>query len=145
MTLQENLELDVVQLICCSWATNFENKSEFVRYLRDVCYKRCTYIPSHYFTGGLITDGRLFAHVVEGPSAEVRKLHSKILSDQRNNRVQTLQHTLVHVRLFGPWPLAFLRVDALPHVAALNAQSTPVERRKASISILRAFRPVLIE
>lgn len=145
MTLQEMLDSDIVHLIYCSQAVKFGDKSEFERVLRDILDQSWSHNLLHEITGGLVTDGRMFAHVVEGPSAAVRNLYTKIRGDRRHHRVLTLQHTLVHVRLFDLQPLAVLRVDALPHVTALSARSTSVERRRACISILKAFRPVLSE
>ena len=139
------LEIDIIHLIYCSHVINSENNSEFERNLRDITDQGWFRNSLHDITGGLVTDGRMFAHVVEGPSAAVRDLFAKIMGDRRHHRVLTLQHTLVHVRLFDLQPLAFLRVGALPHVTALNARSTPVERRQACISVLKAFRPMLSE
>ena len=86
----------------------------------------------------------MFAHVVEGPSAAVNDLYAKLLRDKRHNRIVALQHILIHVRLFGVWPLAFLRVGAMPHTRTLDARSTPAELRRASVSVLKACRPILL-
>ena len=134
----------VVQLIYCSHAAGFENKAELERDLRDVLDRSRAYNPLHEITGALMADGEVFAHVIEGPSVAVADLYSKIRLDQRHNRVLTLQHTLVHVRLFNSWPIAFLRVGNIRHVRTLHDQSRPAEFRKASVSILKAFRPILL-
>lgn len=141
---QVDLGLDNVQLIYCSHATGFENKSQFEGHLRDILSRSHAYNPLHEITGALMTDGNMFAQVVEGPSAAVRTLYSSIARDKRHAKVLTLQHTLVHVRLFSFWPVALLRVDAVPGVGALDARSTPMELRRASISILKALRPILL-
>ena len=135
---------DIVQLIYCSHATNSENKAEFERNLFDILDWSQAYNALHDITGALMTDGSMFAQVVEGPSVAVKDLYAKIMRDKRHDRVLTLQHTLVHVRLFGLWPAAFLRVGAMPHARGLHARSTPAELRKASVSILKAFRPILL-
>lgn len=137
--------LDVVQLIYCSHVAKAENKSEFERDLFDILDRSHAYNSLHDITGALMTDGRMFAHVVEGPPAAVKNLYAKLMRDKRHNRVLMLQHTLVHVRLFGPWPVALLRVGAMPHARILDAQSTPVELRKVAICVLRAFRPLLLK
>lgn len=138
-------KFDIVQLIYCSHSVDFENKAEFERNLRDVLDHSQAYNTLHDITGALMTDGEMFAHVVEGPSAAVENLYSKIVRDKRHNRVLMLQYTLVHVRLFDLWPIAFLRVGTIRHVRTLDAQSTPGEIRKASVSILKAFRPILLK
>ena len=144
MNRQTDLGLDIVQIIYCSHASNSGNKVEFECDVRDILGHSRAYNPLHEITGGLMTDGRMFAHVIEGPSAAVRKLHAKIMRDKRHTRVLTLQHTLIHVRLFSFWPVTFLRADTIPDVRALDARSTPVEMRKASTSILMALRPILL-
>ena len=136
---------DIVQLIYCSYATHSENKSEFERDLRNILDHSRFYNPLHEIAGALMTDGGMFAHVIEGPSTAVENLYSKIARDQRHDRVLVLQRTVVHVRLFNLWPNAFLRVGAIGHARTLNARSTPVELRKASVSILKAFRPILLK
>ena len=140
-----DFSLDVVQIICCSHATNSEDKLEFERDLRDVLEHSRAYNPSHDITGALTTDGDMFAQVIEGPSAAVANLYSKIMRDKRHDRVLTLQHTVVHVRLFDLRPMAFLRVDTVRHARTLDARSAPAELRRASISILKAFRPILLK
>ena len=99
-------EFSIVQLIYCSHATMDENKVGFERDLFDILDRSHVYNPSHDITGALLTDGRMFAHVVEGPSTAVEELYAKIMRDKRHNRVLTLQHVLVHVRLFALWPAA---------------------------------------
>ena len=136
-------DLSIAQLIFCSRVTYPENKPKFERDLRDILDRSQAYNPVHDITSVLVTDGAVFAHVIEGPAATVGDLYPKIVRDKRHDRILTLQHVLVHVRLFDPQPAAFLRVGTLPHVRALNARSTPAELRQASISILKACRPIL--
>lgn len=147
MTSREGLgsDFDIVQLIYCSHAVNNGNKLEFERNLGDILDRSQTYNSLHDITSTLLTDGDMFAQVVEGVLAAVEDLYAKIMRDKRHNRVLTLQHTLVHVRLFGRWPAAFLRVGAMPYGRTLDARSTPAELRKASISILKACRPILLK
>lgn len=137
-------EFDIVQLIYCSEVANYGCDLEFERGLRGILGHSLAYNPLRDITGVLMTDGRRFAHVVEGPQAAVSQLYSRIMRDKRHNRVMTLQHAVVHVRLFGAWPAAFLRVGTMTHVAALSARSTPTELRKASGSVLMASRPILL-
>ena len=146
MTSHRNLDcsFDIEQLIFCSHAANAGDKPGFERDLRDILDHGRTCNLLHDITGALMTDGSMFAHVIEGPSVALKHLYPKIMRDQRHNRVLTLQHTLVHVRLFGLWPVAFLRVGAMHHAAALNARSRPVELRNASVCILKALRPILL-
>jgi hypothetical protein len=138
-------DLDIVQLIYCSHAANSGNKAEFERDLFDILDHSQAYNPLHEITGALMTDGDMFAQVVEGPSAAVKILYAKIMRDKRHHGVLTLQHTLVHVRLFGLWPTAFLRVGAMPHARTLDARSTPSELREVSVCLLKAFRPILLK
>ena len=138
-------EFSIVQLVYCSHAAMAGDKTSFERDLFDILGHSHTCNPLHDITGALLTDGSMFAHVVEGPSAAVKKLHAKIMRDKRHNRVLALQHTLIHVRLFDLRPLAFLRVDAIAQVRTLNARSTSAELRNASVSILKACRPILLK
>lgn len=144
MHKQMNSSFRIVQLIYCSHVTASEAGLEFERDLRDILDHSQAYNSSHEITGALMTDGGMFAHVVEGPSVAVMDLYSKVRRDKRHNRVLTLHHTLVHVRLFSFWPITFLRVKTIPDARALNARSTPTELRRAYVSILKAFRPVLL-
>lgn len=139
-----NSSFGIVQTIYCSHATNSERKSEFESDLRDIIDHSFMYNSLHEISGALVTDGNMYGQVVEGPPAAVKDLCTKIMRDKRHSRVLVLQHTLVHVRLFDFWPIAFIRVGAMPHATALNARSTPTELRKASISILKAFQPMLL-
>lgn len=136
--------LSIVQLIYCSRATKFKDSAEFEHNLRGILDCSRAYNPSHDITGVLMTDGEMFAHVVEGPPAAVRALHFKIISDKRHENVTIVQRTLVHVRLFSLWPMAFMRVRRICHVRALSAQSPPAELRKAFVSIMNTFWPMLL-
>lgn len=146
MTLHREFgsEFGIVQLIYCSHAVNSGNKPEFERDLADILDRSHDYNAWHDITGALMTDSAMFAHVVEGPSVAVKELYAKIMRDKRHNRVLTLQHVLVHVRLFALWPVAFLRVDPMLYAGTLDARSTPAELRQASISIVNACRPLLL-
>ena len=137
--------LDIMQIIYCSHAANSEDKSQFERDLRDILDHSQAYNPSHDITGALTTDGDMFAHVIEGPSVAVANLYAKIMRDKRHDRALTLQHTLVHVRLFNLWPMAFLRVGTIRHTRTLDARSAPAELRRAAIFILKTFRPILLK
>ena len=137
-------EFSIVQLIYCSHATKAGDKADFERDLLDILDHSHAYNPMHDITGALLTDGRMFAHVVEGPSTAVEELYAKIMRDKRHNRVLTLQHVLVHVRLFALWPAAFLRVGAMSHARTLDTRSTSAELGKASVTILKACRPILL-
>ena len=136
--------LSIEQIIYCSRARNFAESLEFESDVRDILDHSRTYNALHDITGALMTDGEMFAHIVEGPAAVAGTLYSKIINDRRHGNVTTLQRILVHVRLFNSWPIAFMRVKNIPCIRALNARSGPAALRKASIAILKAFRPVLL-
>lgn len=137
-------EFSVVQLVYCSHAAMAGNRAGLERDLSDILDHSRACNPLHDITGALLTDGDMLAHVIEGPSAAVRSFHARIMRDKRHDRVLVLQHALVHVRLFGMWPLAFLRVGALSHARTLDARSTPAELRNASVSVLKACRPIFL-
>lgn len=145
MTLRKSLvsDLGIMQLIYCSHATHPENKPRFEHDVRDILEHSRVYNLRHDITGALMTDGGMFFHVIEGVPAALGTLYSKVMRDSRHDGIVVLQHTLVHVRLFDPWPLAFLRVGTMLHAKALHARSTPLELRTVTISILKAFRPLL--
>ena len=67
-------EFDVVQLIYCSDAVNCGNSPEFERDLDDILDRSQAYNSLHDITGALMTDGSMFAHVVEGTPAAVKAL-----------------------------------------------------------------------
>lgn len=140
--MENNLSIE--QIMYCSRAKNFARSLEFERDIRDILDHSRAYNPLHDITGALMTDGEMFAHVVEGPAAAVRTLYSQITNDKRHGNITTLQRVLVHVRLFNSWPIAFMRVKNIPWARALDAQSGPAALRKASVAILKAFRPVLL-
>lgn len=137
-------KFDIIQLFYCSHVSNSGNNLQLERDLGDILDHSHAYNSLRDITGALLTDGSMFAHVVEGPSAAVKDLYAKIRRDKRHDRVLTLQHVLVHVRLFSLWPVAFLRVGAMLHARALDARSTPAELREASVAILKACRPILL-
>lgn len=137
-------DFDIVQLIYCSRAINLGNKIKFERDLHDILDCCRSYNPLHDITSALLTDGEFFAQVIEGPSVAVEHLHSRIIRDERHDRIVVLLHLLVHVRLFKSCPIAFSRVERIPHARGLTAQSKPNELRKASIFVLKALRPVLL-
>ena len=136
---------DIVQIIYCSHATHAEVKSDFERDVRDILDHSRTYNLLHEITSALMTDGGMFAHVIEGPAVAVENLYFRVARDPRHDRVLMLQRTVVHVRLFNLWPITFLRVGTLGHTRMLDAWNTPTELRKASISILKAFRPMFLK
>ena len=140
--MENNLSIE--QIIYCSRAENFAKSLELENDIRDILDHSRAYNTLHDITGALMTDGEMFAHVVEGPATAARTLYSKIINDRRHGNITTLQHVLVHVRLFKFWPIAFTKVKIIPHVRALNAQSAPAALRKAAASVLKAFRPVLL-
>ena len=135
---------DIVQLIYCSRAAHSGVSVLLERDIQDILAFGQIRNFLHEITGALMTDGKMFAHALEGPIGAVEDLHSRITRDKRHSGVVTLQHVPVHVRLFNHWPIAFIRVKSLHHLSTLNAQSTPAELRKASVSILKAFRPALL-
>ena len=147
MTLPKKLasDLGIMQLIYCSHVAHSENDSEFEHDVRDILEHSRTYNLLHDITGALLTDGDMFFHVIEGVPAALETLHSKVMRDRRHDGIVVLQHTLVHVRLFDPWSLAFLRIGTLLHARALHARSTPLELRTVTVSILKAFRPMFFE
>lgn len=138
-------DLDVRQLIYCSHAVHSENKLEFEHDMHDILDHSRTYNRLHDITGALLTDGDMFFHVIEGVPAALGTLFSKVMRDSRHDGIVVLQHTVVHVRLFDPWPLAFLRISTALHARALHAHSTPLELRTVTVSILKAFRPMFFE
>ena len=136
--------LDIMHLIYCSRATSSENKEDFESNLRDISSQSRTYNSLHEITGALMTDGEMFAQVIEGPISAVSAMYTKIVNDQRHESIIELQKALVHVRLFNFWPLALLRMKKIHYVRTLNPQSTLKDLRKVSIYILKSFRPVIL-
>lgn len=137
-------KFDIVQLIYCSRAAHSKDSASVKSDVKDIITLGQVYNFLHEITGALMTDGEMFAQVIEGPAVAVENLYSKIAKDKRHSNVMTLQRIPIHVRLFNYWPIAFIRVESMHYVRTLNAQSTLAELREASVSILKAFRPVLL-
>lgn len=137
-------ELDIVQLIYCSHAIQYKDNVLFENDIKDTLIYGQIYNFMHEITGAIMTDGEMFAQVIEGPRIAVENLYSKILKDKRHSNIIKIQHTTTHVRLFNYWPIAFIKVKDMSYIRGLNDQSTLRELREASISIMKAFRPVLL-
>ena len=97
----------------------------------------------HGITGALLFDGKMVAHVIEGPWTDVQQLYSNITRDPRHHSIVPLQCAVTNVRLFGSWSLAFVEVEHMPYADSINMHSTPMVLRKACISVLQSFRPLL--
>jgi len=147
MTFAKKLDqnLNIVQLIYCSQVRSRKNKKIFERDIGDILIQSRICNPLYDITSALLSDGKFFAHVIEGPPNSVTKLYSNIVYDQRHDNVILLQYTVVNVRLFYHWRMAYVEIDRLSHVDKLNIQSTPADLRKARISILKSFRPIFLD
>lgn len=137
--------INVVQLIYCSNARVGRNCKTIKQNISNIVNQSRIRNPSYNITGALLSDGKFFAQVVEGPPNSVRQLYSNIVYDKRHANVILLQYVVINVRLFHRWPMAYVDVDELSHVDKLSIQSTPAELRKACVSILKSFRAVLLD
>ncbi len=137
-------EFDIVQLIYCSHRVHSKSNVSLERDTEDIVVFGQIHNFLYDITGALMTDGEMFAQVIEGPAIAVENLYSKITKDKRHSSIVRLQHVPTYIRLFNHWPIAFIRVESMHYVRTLSARSTSNELRKASASILKAFRPVLL-
>lgn len=95
-------------------------------------------------TGALLTDKVSFAQVAEGSVASIDGMYSDITDDKRHHGVELLQYVVTHVRLLPLRALAFVEVGRIPRIDEINGHSTPLDRRKACLSVLAALRPLLL-
>ena len=135
----------VAQLIYCSFARNCNTKKIFAENINDIFTQSGICNSLYNITSALLSDGEFFAHVIEGPPSSVTKLYSNIIHDTRHSNITLLQHAVVNVRLFSYWPIVYVEVDRIPHIDNLGVRSTPVDLRKARVSILKSFRPILLD
>lgn len=59
-------------------------------------------------TGALMSAGRYFAQVLEGPEAAVDEIMAGIRRDPRHQKIVTLREERVEKRAFSQWSLAYL-------------------------------------
>ena len=83
-------------------------------------------------TGLLITGGRRFLQVLEGPAPAVKTIFGRIERDPRHFAIVVLEHQPIQERSFGDWSMG--------HVAGA-ADGGPLEQLLAPIDdlILRAY------
>lgn len=67
---------------------------------------------SRGITGIIITTGRLFYQIIEGPEVEVRALYARISDDERHAEVLVLGEELTDHRLFPDWAMRKLELGA---------------------------------
>jgi len=134
----------IVQLVYCSCIVNPQDANRLKQDIDDVVRHAQVENARLGITGALLTDRASFAQVIEGPAASIEGMYSRIADDKRHHGVELLQYVTTHVRLLPLWPLAFVEVGRIPDVARINGRSTPLDRRRACLSVLAAFRPLLL-
>ncbi len=136
------IEPGIVQLILCSRIADPQDANRLERDIDHIV--RCAQAENARLelTGALLTDRASFAQVIEGPIASIEGMYSRIADDKRHQGVELLQYNTTHVRLLPLWPLAFVEVDCTPGIGRINGRDTPLDRRKACISVLAALRPL---
>ena len=91
-------------------------------------------------TGLLLSDGRRFVQVLEGPSASVRETFRRIMLDPRHRDVEVVRDGEVAEREFGTWSMADRRRGA--RAAAIDARLRQL-LRWASPELRAAFIDLL--
>lgn len=138
------IEPGIVQLILCSRVADPQDANRLEQNIDHIVSHAQVENARLEVTGALLTDRTSFAQVIEGPIASIEDMYSRITDDKRHQGVELLQYVTTHVRLLPLWPLAFVEVDRIPGVGRINARDTPLDRRKACISVLAALRPLLL-
>ena len=134
----------IVQLICCSRIVDPLDANRLEQDINDILQQGQVGNSRLGITGALLTDRTSFAQVLEGPTASIESMYSKLVDDERHYGNELLLYVGTHVRLF-PWSaLAFVKVDHMPGVDGINGQSTLLDRRKAYLSVMAALRPLLL-
>ncbi len=144
ITSTSAIESEIVQLVLCSRITNPQDANRLEQDIDHIMRHGRTENARLGITGALLTDRTSFAQVIEGPIASIEGMYSRIADDKRHHGVELLQHVITHVRLLPFWALAFVEVGRIPGIGRVNGCNTPLDRRKACISVLAALRPLLL-
>jgi len=134
----------IVQLICCSRIVDPLDANRLEQDIDDMLQHGQVENPRLEITGALLTDRTSFVQVLEGPTTSIESMYSKFVDDERHYGNELLLYVGTHVRLFPLSALAFVEVDHIPDVARLNSRSTPLDRRRAYLSVMAALRPLLL-
>ncbi len=134
----------IVQLICCSRIVDPLDANRLEQHIEDILQHGQAENSRLEITGALLTDRASFVQVLEGPITPIESMYSKLLADERHYGNELLLYVGTHVRLFPRSALAFVEVDHIPGVAQLNSRSTPLDRRRAYLSVMAALRPLLL-
>lgn len=145
ITNTSTIEIGIVQIVYCSRIINPQDANRLEQDIDDIMRHAQAANAKLGITGALLTDGISFAQVAEGSVASITGMYSKIVDDERHHGVELLQYFTTHVRLLPLWPMAFVEVDRIPGIGRINGYSTPLDRRRACISVLAALRPLLLE
>lgn len=138
------IEHGTVQLIYCSRIAGPQDVNGLEQDIDHIMRHGQTENARLGITGALLTDRTSFAQVIEGPIASIEGMYSRIADDKRHHGVELLQYVTTHVRLLPFWALAFVEVDRIPGIGRVNGCNTPLDRRKACISVFAALRPLLL-
>ncbi len=134
----------IVQIIYCSRIVDPLDANRLEQDIKDILQHGRVRNSRLEITGALLTDRTSFAQVLEGPITSVGSMYSKLIDDERHYGNELLLYVGTHVRLFPRSALAFVEVDHIPGVAHLNSRSTPLDRRRAYLSVMAALRPLLL-
>lgn len=138
------IEVGIVQIVFCSLIADPQDIKSFERNTEEILRHARGKNARVGITGALLTDKASFAQVAEGPVASIKSMYSSVVDDKRHHSVELLQCVVTHVRLLPLRALAFAEVERIPRVDEINCRSTPLERRKACLSVLAALRPLLL-
>ena len=144
ITSTSSIELGIVQLVYCSRTVHPQNANRLEQDIDDIVHHARIKNARQGITGALLTDRTSFAQVAEGSVASIEGMYSRIVDDKRHYDVELLQYVTTHVRLLPLRPLAFVEVDHIPDISRINGRSTPLDRRRACISVLAALRSLLL-
>ena len=76
-------------------------------------------------SGALLVWQDTFVQVLEGDEARVRDLYATIASDQRHERVETLDEGVVSARAFGQWAMAHVSDEEGADLPAARGTEAP--------------------
>lgn len=138
------IEVGIVQMVFCSRVADPRDTSSLNENIKAIVRYSQIRNAKLGITGALLTDKTSFAQVAEGSAASIGNMYSSIVNDERHYDVELLQYVVTHVRLLPLQTLAFVEVDRLPGIDGINRHSTPLDRRKACLSVLAALRPLLL-
>jgi hypothetical protein len=98
-------------------------------------------------TGVLVTGGKVFLQILEGPTQPVLSLYLKLLEDKRHTEVELVRATRITHRLFDEWSMGFFETTPLQfeQVLQFKREYFPDGEPREYLAALRGLINILRE